>query len=135
MDKVSPALKQANQIYRKEQATQEMIGELRKGNPGNRIRTLFENDDLVAGAFSKAERNDIVEIADKLASIGAQGSPYSGVTAKIFNTVADTLGGALSDETGRFLMRQTFKHGVTPQGIATVAQFWRAYEAQGGTQP
>jgi len=132
MDKISPALRKANTIYKREEATREISEALRKANPNNRVRSIFETDPLISSSFSKADTQEIYDIADKLAAMGVQGSPYSGVTAKLWNVVATPVAGLLTTPTGRFLLRQTFKNGVTPQALATAGQFGRAYMAQGG---
>ena len=70
LDNVSPVYRQANAAFRREESIKALSKELRKGNPGVSVRTLFEQDDLVRGTFSVVERQDILNIADDIGRFG-----------------------------------------------------------------
>ncbi len=133
LDKVSPALKEANALYRREQSTEQIAKVLSNPRPDVKLGELLLNDPLVKGSFSVDDAKFIEKIAKQLATMGTQASPYSGVGARFLNLMATPLASAMGSKTGMYLLRQTFKDGnITPQGLATVAQFMRAYQAQGG---
>lgn len=133
MDKISPKLREANAIYKKEQSTEEVARVLSNPRPDVKLGELFLNDPLVRSSFSKEDAQFMERIAKEVSTMGTQASPYSGVGAKMMNLIATPLAQALHSKSGMYLLRQTFKDGhVTPAGLATVAQFMRAYKAQGG---
>jgi ElaB/YqjD/DUF883 family membrane-anchored ribosome-binding protein len=131
MDKISPALSKANAHYRREQSIEQVSKVLSNPRPDVKLGELLLRDPLVQGAIPKGEAKFLENIADQITRIGTQGSPYSGVTAKFVNFVSKPVAAAMLTEPGRYMLRQTFKKdGVTAAGLATVAQFMRAYEAQ-----
>lgn len=138
LDDVSPAIKKANALYRREQSSQELVNAMRSSNPGDKVRKLFENDALVARSFSKEEVKDIYHIADAISNV-ASASPMGGFR-QLLSAITEPIGQGLSSETGRYLLRQTMQPnksgGVSPTvtSLATVAQFMRAYVAQGGLE-
>ncbi len=132
MDKVSPALKEANATYRKEQATEKIAKVLSNPRPDVKLGELLQKDPLTRGVIPLEDAKMLEGIAKQIATMGTQASPYSGVTAKFMNFIAAPLAAAAGSPQGMYLLRQTFKDGkVTQQGLATVAQFMRAYQAQG----
>lgn len=132
MDKVSPAIKEANTLYRREQSVEKIAKVLSNPRPDVKISQLLIEDPLSRGAFSKDEAEMLDKIAKQIATMGTQAAPYSGATARVLNLVSTPVAAAIASPPGRYLMRQTFKDGqVTPAGIATLAQFGRAYIAQG----
>jgi len=131
MDKISPALSKANAHYRREQSIEQVSKVLSNPRPDVKLGELLLRDPLVQGAIPKGEAKFLENIADQITRIGTQGSPYSGVTAKFVNFISKPVAAAMLTEPGRYMLRQTFKKdGVTAAGLATVAQFMRAYEAQ-----
>lgn len=133
MDSINPAIKKANAMYRREQSTEKISKVLSNPRPDVKLSQLLIEDPLVQGAIPKKEAKFLESIADQIATMGTQASPYSGVAAKSLNLIATPVAAAMGSPTGRFLLRQTFKDGkVTEAGLATIAQFMRAYQAQGG---
>jgi hypothetical protein len=130
LDKVSPAAKEANAIYRREQAQQNILQTLRAPNPGVKIRNLFEQDKLAAGAFNQNEIKDIIDIADKITAVGSA-TPY-GEAHRLVSAFAEPLSGMLTNRVGRWAMRNMMGPNgqFTPAGIATAVQYWRGYSAQ-----
>jgi len=135
MDEISPAIKEANRLYRREQSTEAIAKVLSNPRPDVKLGELFIDDPLVRGSFSKGEADFLEKIAKQIATMGTQASPYSGVGARFLNLIATPVAAAAHSKTGMYLLRQTFKEGkITPQGLATVAQFMRAYLASGATE-
>lgn len=132
LDKISPAIKNANRLYRREQAVEQISRVLSNPRPDVKLGELLIRDPLVRGIVSKQDAQMFDKIAKQLSTMGTQASPYSGVGARALNFIAAPLAAAMASKTGQYLLRQTFKQGkVTPQGIAMIGQFMRAYEASG----
>ena len=137
LDQISPAVKKANALYRKEQSTQDIINVVRGGNPGANIRKLFENDALVAGTFTPGEVKDIYKITDLISDVAS--SAPAGLGRQALSAITEPIGQALASDVGRYLLRKTLTPvpGITSTpmnrvvGLSAVAQFMRAYTAQG----
>lgn len=131
LDNISPAIKQANSIYRKEKSTDAIIKAMRTGNPGTKIRQLFETNKLVSGSFKPDEIKDVYSIADSISDI-ASNAP-AGLGRQILSSVTEPLSQMLTNPTGRQFLRMTLKPGTTksPAVLSAAAQFWRAYSASG----
>ena len=136
LDKISPAVKKANALYRREQSTQGLINVLRGGNPGANVRKLFENDSLIAGTFTPEEVKDIYKITDLISDVAS--SAPAGLGRQALSAITEPIGQALATDVGRYLLRKTLTPGPgitsTPMnrivGLSAVAQFMRAYIAQ-----
>ena len=129
LDDISPAAKKANQFYRREQSSQELINAARSGNPGVQVRKLLENDSLVAGTFNKKETKEVLEIAEAISDVASASS--TGIGRLWWSAITEPIGQALAHPVGRFFLRQTMRQGkIGPVGLSTAAQFMRAYMAQ-----
>jgi hypothetical protein len=130
MDNISPAIKKANALYRKEEATQAIVKAVRTGNSGDKIRNLFESNKLIKDTFSKAEFEDMAKIADEISNTATSSV---GWTNRAWNAISAPIAAAVTTKTGRYLLRQAMMPTgkLTPSGAAMVAQFMRAYEASG----
>ena len=135
LDKVSPALKTANALYRKEQATERVAKVLSNPRPDVKLAEMLQSDPLTRGVVPYADAKMLEKIARQIATMGTQASPYGGLGGRTLNLLAAPLAALAGSPVGMSLLRQTFKDGkVTQQGLATVAQFMRAYQAQGEAQ-
>src|SRR3990167_885135 len=135
MDEISPAIKKANALYRREQSIEKISKVLSNPRPDVKLGELMLQDDLVRGIIPFKDQKFLENVARQIASIGTTASPYAGMGGRFLNLIATPLANAMSNPTGRFLMRQTFKDGkVTAPGLAVVAQFMRAYEASGADE-
>jgi ElaB/YqjD/DUF883 family membrane-anchored ribosome-binding protein len=131
LDNISPAIKEANKLYRREESTQAIINAVRSGNSGDKIRRLFENNKLVKDTFSQKEYEEMTKIADQISNMATSSV---GWTNRAWNALVEPIGAALATKTGRYLMRQSMLANggkMTAQGLATTAQFMRAYQASG----
>jgi hypothetical protein len=130
MDNISPAIKKANALYRKEEATQAIVKAVRTGNSGDKIRNLFESNKLIKDTFSKAEFEDMAKIADEISNTATSSV---GWTNRAWNAISAPIAAAVTTKTGRYLLRQAMMPTgkLTPTGAAMVAQFMRAYQASG----
>ena len=131
LDQISPAVKTANALYAKEQATQEIVNAVRTGNSGAKIRNLLENDPSIVRSL-RATPKDVDEMVSLADEISNMATASIGITNRVFNAVSAPLGRALATPAGRALIRKTMQPTgkLTPAGIATIVQFMRAYSAQ-----
>jgi hypothetical protein len=135
LDKVSPALKQANDLYRREQATERISKVLSNPRPDVKLSELLISDPLTRGVIPYRDAKFLESLSKQIATMGTQASPYGGLGARFLNLVSTPIAAAASTPAGMYLLRQTFKDGkVTVSGLAAAAQFGRAYMAQGGEE-
>ena len=135
LDKISPALKAANAKYGREQAIDRVAKVLSNPRPDVKLAQMLQEDPLTRRFIPMADARMLEKIAKQIATMGTQASPYSGVGAKTLNLIAAPLAAAMGSKTGMTMLRKTFQDGkVTPEKLAVMAQFMRAYTAQGGEQ-
>ena len=155
MDEISPAIKKANEIYRREQSMLAITKEMRKTNPGNAIRNLFETDEMVAGSFfpkgmreqaleairkgeweKVPELQKIIDMADRIGRAG------TGITMGAFNRMLGAAFepvGELSQEKGskaflRMLMANPRQPVISRTGAGAAAQFGRGAFLRAGEE-
>lgn len=129
LDKINPAIRQANAAYRKESATLDIMNSVRSGAPGTNLEKLLENDPSIAKAFGKQAVKDILDIANALNDV-AGATPMGGFR-QILSAVTEPLGQMLSSDGGRAILRQTLlpTGNRTPRGLVFAVQLWRSQEA------
>jgi hypothetical protein len=126
LDAIDPSLAKANAQYRKEEATDELVKAFRKSEPNVAVRQLFEDNTLVAGAFSKSQIDDIKKLTDDVTGLISR-SPSGAIERLI-----QPLGRLLTNDLGRAAIRQVLKAPAGNEGakLATLMQFARALSAQ-----
>jgi len=137
MDDISPAIKKANNAYRRESATLEISKQLRKSDPSIAVENLFEQDELIAGIFSKTERTAIQDIADRIAR-ASTGSTL-GAANRFLMAFAEPAAEAMQEPGGRALMRILMKNPRDPKwinrwGAVILTQFGRGGFARFGEE-
>jgi len=133
LGRLNPQYEAANKAYLREQGINKVSEILTKPGPAAKLGVFLQKDPMTKAAFSHEEAKMFEGIAKYLDTIGATGSPYSGAGGRIIDFFATPIAAGLRSKPGMYIMKQAFKDGhVTPQGLATVAQFMRAYQAQGG---
>ena len=133
MDKISPDLSSANALYKKEHSISKIEDALTKPRADVAFKQLIKKDKLIAD-MPEADLKMVEGIANQLTKIGSTASPYSGVGGRTLDFLATPLSAMIESDTGRAFLRKMFKGtgNITPAGISSAVQFWRAYEAQGG---
>ena len=66
MDKISPTIKQANAAFRQQSTASAIRAAMRKADPSTAVETLFDENTLVTGALSNAQRKAIQDLADRV---------------------------------------------------------------------
>lgn len=132
MSSVSPEYAAANKLYNREQSINRVAKIFTKPGPSSKLGLLFQEDKMTKAAFDLEETQMLEKVAKFIDTVGATGSPYSGLGGRAVDFLVTPVASLMRSPFGMWLMKRTFKHGVTPQGIATIGQFMRAYEAQGG---
>lgn len=130
MDKVSPVFQGANKAYNREQSINRVAEVFTKPGPSAKLGLLMQKDKMTKAAFSQDEAKMFEKIARYIDTIGATGSPYSGMGGRILDTVVTPIAAFMRSGPGMYMMKQTFKDGVTPQTMGAVLSFARAYNAQ-----
>lgn len=155
MDDVSPAIKAANDVYRREESMKAITKEARKANPGTAVRNLFESDEMVAGSFFPSngrqaaleairkgewekvpELQKIIDMADRIgrAGTGTTMGAFNRMLMAGFETIAEP-----SQEPGakaflRMLMANPRQPIINRTAASAAGQFGREF-LRTGTEP
>lgn len=127
-----PGLKQADEAYTREQAVEEIFRTIRKSNKVKALDDLLSDPkkgDRIKSAIAPDEMRDIRKIASQIVDLGGAGSE-AGLTKTGYE---GTIKSFLSDPNGLTVFRKSFGPDLgkmTPQGIAGLLTFMRAYQAQ-----
>lgn len=134
MEAINPNYAEANRFYLREQSINKIAEIMTKPQPSSKLGLLFQKDPMVKAAFDPKEAHMLEGVTRYLDTIGASASPYSGLGGRIADFMATPVAALVRSKPGMYLMKQIFKDGVTPEGMAVLAQFGRAYSAQGEQQ-
>lgn len=131
MDKISPDLSQANALYKKEHNISKIEDALTKPRADVAFKQLVKKDKLVA-SMPEEDLQMVEKIAGQLTKVGSTASPYSGAGGRIMDFFATPLASMIESQTGRAFLRKMFQGTgtITPAGLSSAVQFWRAYQAQ-----
>jgi hypothetical protein len=126
LDDLDPTLAKANAQYRSEEAADELVTAFRNENPAVTVRNLLEQNTLVAGAFNKAQRDDILRLTDDVTGL------ISRAPSGLMERFVQPLGRLLTNDLGRAAIRKVLQAPKGNEGakIATLMQFARALSAQ-----
>ena len=132
MDKMSPAYRKANMLYRRESATTDILNAVRTGTPGVALEKLIENNKSIAKTFGESAMKDISKIADALNDV-ASTTPAGGFR-QMLSAITEPLGQMIGSNVGRRILRTTLSStkASTPAGLNSAVQLWNAYRSQGG---
>jgi len=112
LDTVSDIYKQANAAFRREESIKALAKELRKGNPGISIRTMFEQDDLIRETFSSRELKEIIDIADDIGRFGTGAT--LGASNRFIMAVSEPFADLMTTDNGRIFLRVLIQQpGIT----------------------
>lgn len=132
LDKVNPAYRQANKLYRQEQATIDFAKALRTATPGAAIENMIEADVGIAKVFSKKQISEVLQIAKQLNTV-ASGRPV-GEIKQIIAPIAEGIAKMLGANTsaGRVILGNVLKETtgqmgkINPERLTMAVQAWRA---------
>jgi hypothetical protein len=128
LDKVSPMYRQANRLYRQEQATIDVMNAVRAGTPGTSLDKFIENNRDVIKAFSPAAVKEISAIANRLNTVAS--SVPAGGYRQTFSALMEMIGahGLIASETGRAIIRKALSNtpDKIPAALSASIQLWRA---------
>ena len=120
LDRISPLYRQANRLYRQEQAVTDIMNVARMGTPGNQLEKLIENHPDIAKSFSKGVIKEISYIAHQLSDV-ASATPAGGfrqTVQALAKPIADmTMGGP----TGRAILRQVLSPATSAKRLPKTA--------------
>lgn len=95
LDNISPAVRNANALYRIEESAKDVISVLRRPSSGSKMRELFENNPLVSGSF-KSAGPELYRIADKVGSMASE-APM-GLGNRILGAMNNLTEGVIKDD-------------------------------------
>ena len=134
-DAVSPALREANALYRTRLATEDLIDAARTTNPGVEVRRLLEGRGgrrtaQSLGLNTQREINEVYALSDAMNDVAA--SAPGGLAVRGLAAIMAGPSKLLATPAGRYLLRQLIKPTgrLTRTGAAAAGQFARAWEAQ-----
>jgi hypothetical protein len=120
--------RQANRLYRQEQATIDVMNAVRAGTPGTSLDKFIENNKDVIKAFSPAAVKEISAIANRLNTVAS--SVPAGGFRQAFSAVVEMTGlhGMIASETGRAVLRKALSNtpDKIPSALSAAVQLWRA---------
>jgi hypothetical protein len=128
LDQISPMYRQANRLYRQEQAITDVMNAVRAGTPGTSLDKFIENNRDVVKAFSPAMVKEISAIANRLNTV-ASSVPAGGFRQAMSAVIEMTgLHGMIGSETGRAIIRKALSNtpDKIPAALSTAVQVWRA---------
>jgi hypothetical protein len=125
LDNISPIYRQANRLYRQEQATIDIVNAVRAGTPGVNLEKLIENSPDVAKAFSKPVIKEITHIAKELNDV-ASATPAGGFRQTLAS-LAKPVTDMLTTDIGRALLRASLRSPgeKTPRAITAAVQTYK----------
>ena len=130
MDAISPDIKNANTLYRKEMIGKDVTAAMRSGNPTKEISQYFENNPDAAKVVGSDKVNLIKKIALEFGDVSPN-SPEGGMFRSIIGALGPMSGPMLMSDLGQIILKSSMVSGrPTAAGLATAASFWRAYQAQ-----
>jgi predicted RNA-binding Zn ribbon-like protein len=128
LDQISPMYRQANRLYRQEQATIDVMNAVRAGTPGTSLDKFIENNRDVIKAFSPAAVKEISAIANRLNTVAS--SVPAGGYRQTFSALMEMIGahGLIASETGRAVIRKALSNtpDKIPSALSASIQLWRA---------
>jgi hypothetical protein len=128
LDKVSNLYRQANRLYRQEQAVIDVMNEVRKGTPGTALERFIENNRDVAQAFKPEVIKEISDIAHKLNDV-ASATPASGFRQWFSaGTKMLQINRMMASPVGRGILRESLNttNDKIPAALGAAMQLWKA---------
>jgi hypothetical protein len=133
LEKVSAELPEANAFFRREMSIEKVARAMDQPRPNVRLGELLSKDNLVKSSIPEDIQQKLMKIADMAALAGTVASPVSSGMGRIMDFAGYPLAQFAFTKTGQYMMRQVLKGGtVTLPKLAILANFARAYAAQGG---
>lgn len=126
LDNTSPIYREANRLYRQEQAVTDIMNATRSGAPGFNLNKLLENNPDIAKSFSRPVIKEISDIADKLNSV-ASATPAGGFR-QFIAAAATPLTNMMASPMGRAILRSTLTQpsDKLPRALTAAVQTYKA---------